>query len=301
MATPPPPNSVGPYLQGPYQPGMMMPQQQSNTKLYVAIGFFAFVILGIIYYIVTMPPQQQQQVIIVPGSDPSGAGSGSGGLGLGSSTGVPDAVIPIGTGGASVPLGTGGVSVPVGTGGATVPVGTGGSVSTSPDAAPTPGDQSGINTGVSSTATSISAPVVLYTESNWGGTARAVLPGQKVQIAYIGTCEYNVPGKPDYDPTKEATAGPGWSNGCSKLYLPTWKYNSMKINPGTKLLFTRSAGIGDGNLGGSVYKLGLAGDAQIYNADDLQTYLQEQGGYDYETLALDRDYWPSPLYLQVVA
>jgi hypothetical protein len=181
-------------------------------------------------------------------------------------------------------------NVPVGTADAnTVPVGTEGTTDHT--------DLGTINTGGS---TALVAPLVLYTDLNYSGTSRAILPGQKVAIAYIGVCDYNVPGQPGYDASKSATQSPGVTNGCDSQINPGWKYKSMKINPGTKLLFSRSAGMGDGNLGGSTYSMGLSSVNQIYNTDDLQAYLKENGGYDISTLALDRSYWPSYLYLQVV-
>jgi hypothetical protein len=252
-------------------PGVYAPPAPAGNKNW-AVGLAVVLLVAAYYFLVYQPAHPPVPPIATPGGNvPVGPILPSPGT------------VPVGTGGTGViPVGTGGTTVPAGTGGGNVPVGTGG-------VGDHPADNVPINTGPVATPGAVQAPVVLYEGKAYQGDSRGILPGQRVKIAYIGHCKNDVP-----------------NNGCGRDIPPGWFYNSMKINPGTKLLFQRQAGNGDGNLGGWTYSITLQGDNQIYNTKDLDGYLQENGGYSEDvgnannTLAMSRDYWPSPLYMTVV-
>lgn len=155
-------------------------------------------------------------------------------------------------------------TITVGTGGAgTVTVGTG-------------------NTSGSTTAPPvITAPVILYSEPNFGGTATPIVPGRTIKLA---------------------TIGPGCDGKWGSLGCWSFLYKSMKADPSVNLIFRRSSS-------GNNYALTLD-PAQIGNIDTLDAdYLEAfvpPGSYSNsdamsKTAVLPYVYWTDPLYLQVLA
>lgn len=134
--------------------------------------------------------------------------------------------------------------------------------------------------------------VKLFTNPNFNGDSIMIHPGRRILIAYIGRCD-GTPG-----------------SGCNKSMEPKWVYKSMQVTqrPGLVLQFQRDASGSTGNLGGHRYNLTLNKSEQHYNTVDLEQYIRENTKPDGDNNAIttgegsvfiDRDYWPSPLYLSV--
>lgn len=106
------------------------------------------------------------------------------------------------------------------------------------------------------------AQIELYTEKDFGGTKRTLYPGMKDKFA-------------------EMTSGGQIA----------WKYQSMKVVPGTYIMLTSS-------VGGSMDRGFAVGKHEV---PDMYAFITSYDSiYDQKGIFMDRDYWARPFYIQVL-
>ena len=269
---------------------------KKNSRVWVVVGILALAFILIIVFVIipwltdspvpligTVPGMPH---IPVGGTGDSASGTGTG-LQAGSESGAGGAGGGTGAGGVGGGTGAGGVGGGTGAGGAGGGTGAGGAGGESDAVFTPPGDDPASNPALDSTPTGDGAsagtsygstkPVSidkikmarLYTDTDFTGEDMPLLPGMSTILATVS----------------------------DDKYVFTWK--SMKIETGTKIMFTRET------PSGNIYHSFAVGQ---FNVNDLEKWVRTydrisgEGNWGYGSLTIDRlgTYGKNPIYIKIL-
>jgi len=239
---------------------------QTKKKVIGALAVLAFLFLAYLYL---SPATPATTVIVTPAAPNIPVGT-TGDPSKGTGTGL---VVGGGSGAGGVGGGTGTGGVGGGGGGANVFTPPGDDPKSDPTTDPTPASD-GATEG-SSTATPTPVPVNkikmarLYAATDYAGDDKPLLPGMSTILATVSGGKY------------------------------VFKWKSMKIEVGTKIMFSRSTG------GGNTRHSFAVGQ---FNVDDLEDWVRSYdrisgtGNWGYGSLTIDRlgTYQSNPIYIKIL-